>query len=222
MEAITQATADKVVDALCERVGALRIRKTGTAWSALGLLFDGLKLVGLAVPSGRQVVHEYAQTVPIVPGAHTPVSTAVLLPDRELAPDNLCELFVHECTHSQQSNGDAAWGVKYLQHREYRAGTAEAPAFAAAVAFRWALTFALPDSLDGFVSVLREGYDARDHAEVAHDVIELRATEIAHGVIRSELARLAIAIVYREQPGAIHPEARVLMEANCPQALVLA
>lgn len=221
VEAITQATADKVVDALCERVGALRIRKTGTAWEALGLAFDGLKLVGLSVPSGRQVVHEYAQTVPILPGVKTPVSTAVLLPDRELSPEDLVALFVHECTHSQQSNGDAAWAVKYLQHREYRAGTAEAPAFAAAVAFRWALEYALPSTLDGFVSVLREGYDAQDHAQVAHDVIELRATEIAHGVIRSELARLAIAIVYREQPLAIHPEARVLLEANCPSALVV-
>lgn len=221
VEAITQETAEKVVDALCERVGALRIKKTGTAWSALGLLFDGLKLVGLAVPSGRQVVQEYAQTVPILPGVKTPVSTAVLLPDRELAPDNLCELFVHECTHSQQSNGDAAWGVKYLQYREYRAGTSEAPAFAAAVAFRWALTGRVPESLDGFVSVLREGYDAQDHALVAHDVIEMRATEVSMGVIRSELARLAIAIVYREQPLAIHPEARVLLEANCPQALVV-
>jgi hypothetical protein len=54
--------------------------------------------------------------------------------------------------------------------------------------------------LDGFVSVLREGYDAQDHAQVGHDVIELRAAEVSMGVIRSELARLAIAIVYREQP----------------------
>lgn len=221
VEPITQATAEKVVDALCERVGAVRITKSGRAWEALGLAFDGLKLVGLSVPSGRAVVREYAQTVPLIPGVKTPVSTAVLLPERELSPDALCELFVHECTHSQQSNGDAAWGVKYLQHREYRAGTAEAPAFAAGLAFRWALTGAVPESLDGFVSVLREGYDAQDHAQVGHDVIELRATEVSMGVIRSELARLAIAIVYREQPLAIHPDARVLLEANCPQALVV-
>ena len=78
VEAITKETAEKVVDALCERVGALRIRKTGNAWSALGLLFDGLKLVGLAVPSGRQVVQEYAQTVPLLPGVKTPVSGSVV------------------------------------------------------------------------------------------------------------------------------------------------
>ncbi len=221
MEAITQETADAIVDALCAKVGAVRIRKTGAAWEALGLAFDGLKLTGLHVPSGRQVVREYAQTVPILPGVHTPVSTAVLLPDHAMNPGALCELFVHECTHGQQSNADPAWGVKYLQHREYRAGTAEAPAFAAALAFRWALTGQLPMSLDSFEHVLRDGYDAQDHAIVAHDVIEVRATEVSHGVIRSELARLAIAIVYREQPSAIHPDALLLMQANCPQALVL-
>lgn len=220
MEAITQATAEKIVDALCAHVGAVRIRKEGRAWEALGLLFDGLKLAGLRVPSGRQIVESYTQTVPLIPGVPTPVSTAVLEPAREIAPDALAALFVHECTHGQQSNADPAWGVKYLQHREYRAGTAEAPAFAAAVAFRWALTAALPTSLDGFASVLREGYDAQDHATVAQDVIEIRATEIAHGVIRSEVARLAIATLYREQPDAIHPDALLLMQANCPQALV--
>lgn len=222
MEAITQETADKIVDALCAHVGAVRIRKEGRAWEALGLVFDGLKLTGLRVPSGRQMVDSYTQTVPLIPGVQTPFSTAVLEPARALAPDALAELFVHECTHSQQSNADVAWGVKYLQHREYRAGTAEAPAFAAAVAFRWATTGALPDSLEGFASILREGYDAQDHAVVGRDVIEIRATEISHGVIRSELARLAIAILYREQPDAIHPDALLLMRANCPQALVVA
>lgn len=221
VEPITQETAEKVVDALCAEVGAVRIKKSGRAWEALGLLFDGLRLVGLRVPSGREVVSEYAQTVPLVPGVQTPVSTAVLEPDVELAPDTLCELFVHECTHGEQSNGDPAWAVKYLQHREYRAGTAEAPAFAGAVALRWALTGELPDTLEGFASVLREGYDAQDHAQVAHDVIEIRATEIAHGVIRSALARLAIATIYREQPGALHPDAVALLRAHCPDALVL-
>jgi len=219
---LARSTAETIVDALCAHVGAVRITKSGGVWEALGMLFDGLKLVGLSVPSGRQIVREYAQTVPLVPGVRSPFSTAILLPDAELEPDELVELFAHECTHSQQSNADPAWGVKYLQHREYRAGTAEAPAFAASLAYRWARRHELPPSLEGFVSILRDGYDAQDHASLAHDVIEIRATEIAHGVIRSELARLAIAITYRDQPDALHPESLAMLRANCPDALVIA
>lgn len=220
--ALARSTAETIVDVLCAHVGAVRIAKSGGAWEALGMIFDGLKLVGLNVPSGRQIVREYAQTVPLIPGVKTPVSTAVLLPDRELEPDDLVELFVHECTHSQQSNSDPAWGVKYLQHREYRIGTAEAPAFAAAIAYEWALTGAIPQSLATEMHLFREGYDAQDSAELGHDVIEIRATEIAHGVIRSELARLAIAVTYRDQPDALHPESLAMLRANCPDALVIA
>ena len=129
----------------------------------------------------------------------------MLLPDRELEPDDLVELFVHEMHALAAIELRPSGGVKYLQHREYRAGTAEAPAFAASLAYRWARRHELPLSLDGFVSILRDGYDAQGPREVAHDVIEIRATEIAHGVIRSELARLAIAVTYRDQPDALRP-----------------
>ena len=49
----------------------------------------------------------------------------------------------------------------------------------------------------------------------------LSDTEIAHGVIRSELARLAIAITYRDQPDALDANALTLLRAHCPDALVL-
>ena len=221
MSALTQATADAIVTAICSRVGAVRVRKEGSGWQALGMLFDGLRLVGAHVPSGAQVVSEYAQTLPLVPGVRTPFSTVVLEPARALAPHDLAKLFVHEGTHAQQSNADPAWAVKYLQHREYRIGTAEAPAFAAAIAYEWALTGAIPQSLATEMHLFREGYDAQDSAELGHDVIEIRATEIAHGVIRSELARLAIAITYRDQPDALDANALTLLRAHCPDALVL-
>ena len=218
---LSKATALKIVAAVCAFVGMQIVTKSGAAWSALGLLFDGLKFLGFKVPGGAEVVGSYAQTLPVVPGVKTPFSTVMLQPDTELTPDELAELVTHEGTHGWQSNHDAAWGVKYLQHREYRAGTAEGPAFAGALALRWARTNEIPASLDGFLSVMREAYDAQDHAQVGHDVIELTATEIAHGVIRNPVARVAIATLYREQPDAIHPESLRLMKANCPAALVV-
>lgn len=218
---LSRALALRIVAAITSTLGIVTLTKTGAPWSALGLLFDGLKLVGLNVPGGAQIVGEYAQTLPLIPGVKTPLSALVLLPDRELSPDGLVELFVHDGTHAAQSRDDAAWAGKYLAHREYRAGTAEAPAFAAALAYRWARTGQLPGSLDDFEHVLRDGYDAQDHAVVGHDVIEIYATEVGYGVIRSPLARLAIALTYRDEPDAIHPESLRLMQANCPSALVV-
>lgn len=220
-KSLSRATALKVVAAVCSFVGMVTVTKSGGAWTALGLLFDGLRFLGFKVPSGADVVGAFAQTLPVVPGVKTPVSTVMLLPDTELEPAALAELYVHEGTHGWQSTHDKAWAVKYLQHREYRTGTAEGPAFGGGLALRWALTHTLPDSLDSFTHLFREGYDAQDHDIVGHDVIELTATEIAFGVIRNPVARVAIATIYREQPDAIHPESLRLMQANCPSALVV-
>ncbi len=219
---ISEDLAKRISAAIAAKAGLVVVKKTGDVWTVLGLVFDGLRFVGLDVPSGHDVVGEYAQTVPLTPGLATPFSAAVLMPDRVLSPDSIAELMVHEGTHGLQSRADAAWGVKYLQHREYRAGTAEGPAFAGGLAYRWARTGQVPASLDSFEHILRAGYDAQDHAVVGHDVIELIGTEISHGVIRNPLARLAIAITYRDEPEAIHPAALLLMQANCPEGLVIA
>lgn len=218
---LSRETSRAICEAIRTHVGAVVVRKDGGYWSALGYVFDGLRLVGMAVPKGVDVVEHYAQTLPVIPGVKTPFSTVILLPAHEGSPDDEVELIVHEGTHAQQSTGDPAWGIKYLQHAEYRAGTAEAPAFAASLAYRWARTGSLPASLDGIRHVLRDGYSVGDYDALAHDVVEIRATEITHGVIRSELARLAIAITYRDQPDALDAGALALIRAHCPDALVI-
>lgn len=218
---LSKDLALRIVAALCAAVGLLRVTKTGGVWTALGLIFDALKFIGFAVPSGAQVVGEYAQTLPVTPGLATPFSAVALMPDRELSPDGLVELVGHEGTHSQQSRDDAAWGVKYLKHREYRMG-AEGPAFAFALGWKWVRTGKLPATLDDFVHVARGAYDAKEHAELMADVIEIYGTEISFGILRNPLLRLAVAMAYRDEPECIHPAALALIQANDPGALVMA
>jgi len=224
MSALTRTTANAVTRELCRRYAMLVTYKAGPLWGAVGMVFDAARLAGARVPSGREFVEQYAQALPLIPGAGSPASVLLALPEAPMEPDAEAELFVHEATHGVQYRADARWPVLYVQHPEYRALSAEAPAYAAGLALRWVLTGRVPTQadIDGVVHVLHEGYGAGDHAVVAGDLLAARITELAHGVIRSEAARVAIAIIYREQPDALHPDALALLRAHCPEALVLA
>lgn len=211
---IHAAMAAEIQAHLCRKHSLLLTYKRGLAWSLVGVGFDIAKLAGAQIPSGEQFLTGFASVVPL------PFAAVVMLPDADLSPSDQTELLAHEAEHGDQGAADFGFCGKYIAHREYRAGTAEAPAYAVSYALRWARTGELPESLAALPSALVWGYDLKEpDVQLASEVLEQRVTEIKHGIIRSAVAREVLTLLARKQPDALHSESLRLIREHDPLAL---
>lgn len=223
MSELRQDVADRVIDELLAREGALQGSKDSAPWKLAALGFDAARLAGMQVPTGAQILDGFGTTL-----------GPVIFPPRVRIADApfRVALFTHECRHVKQWWADPVrMPVLYLglfpaengdERREPRAGYYESEAYLDQIAVLWALTGDIPERPADLAHGLVYGYDlATAQVLLAQDLIEVGVTSVVNGVIPPGPARTAIALVYRDQPDALHPESLALIRANCPDALVL-
>lgn len=223
MSELRQDVCDAIVRELLGREGCFEGSKDSTPWKLAALGFDAARVAGLQVPTGAQILDGYGTTL-----------GPVIFPPRVKVKDSpfRLALFTHECRHGKQWWKDPArMPFLYLglfvadsdaERREPRAGYYESEAYLDQIAVLWALTGDIPERVSDLAHGLVYGYDlAAAQVLLAQDLIEVGVTSVANGVIPPGPARTAIALVYRDQPDALHPESLALIRANCPEALVL-
>lgn len=224
MSELRQDVADRVIDELLAREGALQGSKDSAPWKMLALGFDGARLAGLQVPTGAQILDGFGTTL-----------GPVIFPPRQRITDAVFRvaLFTHETRHVKQWWADPArMPVLYLglfpannssERREPRAAYYESEGYLDQLAVIWALTGTVPEKVDELAHGLVYGYDL-EAAQVllAQTLVEQGITSVTLGVIPPGPARTAIALLCREQPDALHPRSLALIREACPEALVLA
>lgn len=198
---------------LCGRYHLFVTSKTGPVWAAVASFFDLARAAGAKLPSGADFTHRFG----------TALGPVVAMPDAPLSPTERVLLLAHEAEHARQFfAAPGEMPVRYLSMAEARGSHYEVPAYAVTMALVWALTGRLPSSVRELPAALQYGYALTD-PDIAHCAVALEqhATAISHGIVPEGPARVVIAIIYREQPDALHPDALALLRAHCPEALVL-
>lgn len=201
---LTPEQSGALESGLISRHGLLVTVKDGPAWTIVGAGFD-IARIFTAVPSGADFLHKYSTALPLIPARGLPSALIALAKDAPTWGHERIETFLHEGVHAEQYREDPAWPVKYLQHREYRAA-AEASAYAASAAYRFAVSGVVP-SLDSMTHSLVNGYSlGADDLKLVADMLEVALEEVRFGVLRHEATRAVV----RELGafGEVHPLAR--------------
>jgi hypothetical protein len=206
---INQATADVVIDALLAKRGMVLMSKDHPLGVGIGIVFDGLRLARVNVPSGEEFRRRF----------FTGIWPFVMCPEgwrSALDPRAQLSVIAHEATHGDQVLANILKAGQYLIHAEVRANW-EAEAFSTNDEIDFALDGVLPPARAELDHPVRYGYalTAGDE-ELVRGLREQRLTGVQYGVIQTPAGREAIAKIHAMQPDALDPRAVALIRANSP------
>lgn len=205
---ITSQTAQAVREALSAEFGVTFGTKGGVLWAAAALGFDIARMFGAKIPSGARFVGDYVTTLGL---------TVFYPSGKSYDPTTLVLTDTHETRHGQQFVAEpGVMPFEYIRNPRRRAEY-ESTAFGDGLAVHWALTGAIPATVNDLPhgALLDYGCTPAD-LQMAQDLLEQVVTSIARGVIPEGPARTTIATIARVQPDALDLRAVELIRAHSP------
>lgn len=207
--ALSQATADAVIDALLAKRGMMILSKESPIGVGAGILLDALRLARMNVPSGEAFRRRF----------FTGIWPLVLCPEgwrSALTPREQVSVIAHEATHGDQVLVNILKAGQYLIHAEARAAW-EAEAFSTNDELDFALDGTVPPARAELDHPVRYGYALTPgDEELVRGMREQRLTGIQYGVVQTSAGREAIARIHALQPDALDPRALELIRTNSP------